>query len=311
MSDTTPRPGDENPPVPPAGGTGPDVPESPAAPAGGPTPPPPGAYPPPPAGAYPPPPAGAYPPPAGAYQPPGGAYPAAGPGSNVDVVESFKWGWKKFTENVGPILIAILIYSAAMAAVVIVWYFVVAGALLKTTDPRINDDGSISLGSNPGIGAVLFAGALITLVAVLVGSIVQAGFIQGALRISRGEQLSLDTFFKFKNLTAVVVASVLVAVLTAVGYLLCYLPGIAVALLAQFTLYYVVDRGIGAVDAIKASFDLVVKNVGTTLLLFLGIMVVSAIGGLACGIGTLVAAPVALLAQAYVYRRLNGEPVAP
>ncbi|CAM5780751.1 hypothetical protein [Cellulomonas persica] len=316
MSDTTPRPEDENPPVPPAAGTGPLEPESPAAPAepaapvppaetaGGPTAPPPGAYPPPPAGAY--------PPPAGAYPPPPAGYPAtAGPGSQVDVVESFKWGWKKFTENVGPILIAILVYVLATVAVVAVWYFIVAGIFLGTSETTIDEDGTIRFGSGPNLFAVLFSGALITLVAVLLFSIMQAGFIQGALRISRGEPLSLDTFFKFKNLTAVIVASLLVAVLTSVGYLLCYLPGVAVALFAQFTLYYVVDRGVGAVDAIKASYQLVVKNFGTTILLFLGILVVSFIGSLLCGVGTLVALPVSLLAQAYVFRRLNDEPVAP
>ena len=261
-------------------------------------------YPPPPAGAYPPPPAGAYPPPAG--------YPAAGgPDTSIDVVESFKWGWKKFTENVGPILIAVLIYLVATAVVVGVWYAIVAGIFLRTSSTTIDDDGTISLGSGPNTFAVLIAGALITLVSVLLFSIMQAGFIQGALRISRGEPLALDSFFRFKNLTAVILASLLVAVLTSVGYALCYLPGVAVAFFAQFTLYYVVDRGTGAIDALKASFQLVSKNVSTTLLLFLGILVVSFIGGLLCFVGTFVALPVALLAQANVFRRLNAEPVVP
>ncbi|UJP39412.1 DUF2189 domain-containing protein [Cellulomonas palmilytica] len=295
MSDTTPRPDDGSTPVPP----GPQQPTPPA---------PEGAYPPPPAGAYPPP-GGAYPPPPGGYPPPPapGGY---GGDSSVDVVEGFKWGWKKFTENLGPILIAILVYVVGSAILIGLWYLVISGVLLGTTETTIDDDGEIHFGSGPSFVAVLLAGALISLVAVLVLSVVQAGFIQGALRISRGESLTVDTFFKFKNLPAVILASLLVAALTAVGYALCYLPGIVVAFFAQFTLYYVVDRGTGAVDALKASFQLVRDNLVPAVLIFLGAALASAVGGLVCGVGALVTVPVALLAQAYVYRRLNDEPVA-
>ncbi len=119
----------------------------------------------------------------------------------------------------------------------------------------------------------------------------------------------MDAFFKFKNLSAVILASLLVGVLAAIGYALCYLPGIVFMFFAMFTMYYVVDRGLGAVDALKASFQLVSKNAVTVLLLFLGIAVVTFVGGLVCFVGTLVALPLALLAQTYVYRRLNNEPV--
>jgi len=289
MSDTTPRPEDGS-AVPPAG-AGPQQPA-------------------PPAGAYPPPPAGAYPPPPGGYPPPPapGGY---GSDGSVDVVEAFKWGWKKFTENVSPILIAILIYVVGTAVLVTIWYLIVAGLFLGTSATTIDADGEIHLGSGPGFAAVLAATGLISLVAVLALTIVQAGFIQGALRISRGEALTVDAFFKFKNLGGIILASLLVAVVTGVGYALCYLPGIAAALFAQFTLYYVVDRGAGAVDALKASFQLVKDNFVTALLLFLGVAVASAVGGLVCGVGTLVTLPVSLLAQTYVYRRLNREPVVP
>ncbi|GEA80620.1 hypothetical protein [Cellulomonas uda] len=297
MSDTTPRPDDGSNPVPP----GPQEPTPPA---------PEGAYPPPPAGAYPPPPAGATPPPPGGYPPPPapGGY---GGDQSVDVVEGFKWGWKKFTENLSPILIAIVAYVVGSIVVIGIWYFVIAGLFLRTSETTIDDEGNITFGSGPGFAAVLLSTALISVVAVLVLSIVQAGFVQGALRISRGEALTVDTFFKFRNLPAVILASLLVAVLTAVGYALCYLPGIVVAFFAQFTLYYVVDRGSGAVDALKASFQLVRDNIVPALLIFLGVALASAVGGLVCGVGTLVTLPVALLAQTYVYRRLNREPVVP
>lgn len=254
------------------------------------------------------PPGGATPPPPPGYGP--ASYGSA-PGQGVDVVEAFKWGWKKFTENVSPILLAILGYVVAIAVVVVIWYVILAAVFLKTSDDIvIHDDGTVSMGSGPNFVAVLFVGALTTLVAVLLVSIMQAGFVQGALRLARGESLTPDAFFKFKNLPGVVLTSLLVAILTAVGYALFYLPGIAAALFLQFTLYYAIDRGLGPVDAVKASFELVKNNLATAGLTFLGLIVANAVGSLACGIGALVALPVGLLAQAYVYRRLTNEPVA-
>ena len=64
-------------------------------------------------------------------------------------------------------------------------------------------------------------------------------------------------------------------------------------------------------DAIKASFSFTTSNLGETILFFLLAAVVSAIGGIACGIGILVAYPVVLVGQAYTFRVLNNEPVTP
>jgi uncharacterized membrane protein len=39
--------------------------------------------------------------------------------------------------------------------------------------------------------------------------------------------------------------------------------------------------------------------------------VVTAIGGIVCGVGLLVAYPIVLIGQAYTFRVLNNEPVTP
>ncbi|GEL96190.1 hypothetical protein [Cellulomonas composti] len=294
---TTPAGEGQDPQVPP---TTPDptpasaVPPEPAPPAA-PGYPPAGSYPPP--GDYPPP--GAHP--AGAYEQPGG--------SGVDVMAAFTWGWKKFTENAGPIVLAVLGYVVGLGVIIGIWYAIMAAVLLGASDDLTIDANGNIHGGGPSMFATLFFVALMALVVTLLVSVFQAGFIQGALRISQGEKLTVDAFFKFKNLSAVILASLLVGVLAAIGYALCYLPGIVFMFFAMFTMYYVVDRGLGAVDALKASFQLVSKNAVTVLLLFLGIAVVTFVGGLVCFVGTLVALPLALLAQTYVYRRLNNEPV--
>ena len=64
-------------------------------------------------------------------------------------------------------------------------------------------------------------------------------------------------------------------------------------------------------DAIKASFDTVKKNLGPSILAFLIAAVIMAVGSFVCGIGIIVALPVAELFLEYAYRTLTGGQVAP
>lgn len=290
----TPR--DENEPQqPPAG----------AVPPPGAYPPPPGAYPPPPAGSYPPPPGGGYGPP-GAMPPAPQPYGAPGGPQAVGIGEAFNYGWTKFTANVGPILLAVLVYGAVIAVIGGAFYF----ALIASAVTAANNDpyGSSSgmFGAGFGFGSIVFY-----IVIILLGYLAQAGMVRGALHITYGRPLEFKTFFQFDNLGGVIGASLLIGLGTGVGVVLCVLPGIVFAFFAQFALYFVLDKQQGAVEAIKSSFSLVNKNLGTVVVLFLAVYVVQAIGALVCGVGQLIAFPLTMIATAYMYRRMLGEPVAP
>lgn len=310
-----------NPPAqePPAHGPpqAPPVPEQPAAP-------PAGGYPPPaqpygaPAGA---PPAGAgYPPPG---QPPYGQQPPAGQapygqpgypppaapygqaGQPVQIGEAFNYGWTKFTQNLGILIAGLAVYLVATFVIVGVFYAIIIGGAAASV--RVDEFGNVTSGSGAA-GAVFGIGGLVlAAIAVLLSIFIQAAVIRVALRISRGEQVSFASFFQFDDFGKVVAAALLVGVLTAVGTLLCYLPGIVFGFFAQFTLFFVIDKGQDAVTALKSSFSLVNKNLGTVVLLYLAVLVVQAVGSAICGIGLFVAIPVAVLATTFVYRRLNLE----
>ena len=104
-------------------------------------------------------------------------------------------------------------------------------------------------------------------------------------------------------------AALIIGVLTFIGFILCIIPGIVVIFLTSYTLYFVVDRGLGAVDAIKASFNMVKDNAGVLILFFLATVAAWIVGTCACLVGLLVAIPVVIIAQAYTFRTLNGDPV--
>src|SRR6218665_1448172 len=101
------------PPAPPAPPAGPPV--APPAPQYG--QPAPGSYPPP-APQYGQPAPGAYPP-AGGYPPPAPVYGA--PGGQVSVGEAFNYGWLKFTQNIGPIVLVVLGFLLVGIVISLVW----------------------------------------------------------------------------------------------------------------------------------------------------------------------------------------------
>lgn len=221
------------------------------------------------------------------------AEPAQPPPFNV--TDAFNYGWKKFQENVGTILAATAILIIGGGLLGFLWFFV-AGAFTGADADALTAFFSIS--------ALLFA-----LAWLLLTFLIQAAVIRGAILITKGVKLELGHFLATDNLGSVILASVLLALGTGVGYFLCFLPGVVFAFFSQFTLFYVLDKGMEPIEAIKASFGLVNRNLGTTVGLYIGVIIAAIIGGILCGIGLLVTIPVALIATAYVYRRMNGETV--
>ena len=149
------------------------------------------------------------------------------------------------------------------------------------------------------------------LVLFVAGGAIASAYYGGLLDIANGQQVEIGTFFKPRNVGSVLIASVLVGIATSIGSLLCVLPGLVVAIFTIFTTVSIVDRGLSPVDGIKASIDIVKSNFLQVLLTWLIIGVIVTVGALLCGVGLLVAGPVAALFLVYTYRKLTGGAVAP
>ena len=138
----------------------------------------------------------------------------------------------------------------------------------------------------------------------------QAGVIRAGLHLTAGRSVEVGTLLSLERIVPVLLTVVLISVLTFVGFLLCFVPGLIFAFFTQFALFFVIDRGEGAFDAIASSFTFVNQNLGTVVVLYLASLVAYFVGSLLCYVGLLVAIPVVVIAQAYAYRVLRGEPVA-
>ncbi|WP_456788053.1 hypothetical protein [Cellulomonas sp. P5_C5] len=256
----------------------------------------PGGYPPPPAYGQAPP--GAYPPPAGGYGPPVQASP---------VGESFSYGWKKFTQSGGLFIGAALVWFVIAAVVlsIVGAIFGGFGALLSTG----NGDG-VAPGLQIGFS---FGWFVFSAVAAIVGYLIQAAFIRAALDVTEGRQLSFGDFFKFVEPGPVILTALILALINAVlGIfpIIGPLASLVVNFLLIFVFWFVIDKHLQPVDALKASYALVTRNLSTTVLFYLLSLVIYFAGAILCGIGLFVAVPVVLLATAFLFKRLLGDPIA-
>lgn len=145
---------------------------------------------------------------------------------------------------------------------------------------------------------------------IAVTVIFSAALMKASLDVVRGQKPTLGGSFSHINWLQVVIASLIISVLATIGYYLYLLPGIVVGFLTLFTLFFVIDKDMPALDALKGSFSLATQNVGSVILFILISVVVTVFGVLACCVGLVAALPILTIATAYTYRRLLGEPVA-
>ena len=322
MTDQPPPPGN----YPPPGGYPPPPPQRggypPPQQGGYPPPPQQGGYPPPQQGGYPPPPQqGGYPPPQqGGYPPPpsGGFPPATAPGyggyggaPQYNIGEGFSWAWNKFTNNAVPLIVSALVYALIVGVVSGIMYGL---AFALAPDP-ISSYESSEYGSEYSTSTSFGAASLIvlilgSLVMFVVVAAIQSAYIGGVLDIANGQEVTIGSFFKPRSIGKVIIATLIIGIATSIGYALCILPGLAVAFFTIFSIVAVIDRNVSAIDGIKASFEIVKANVVPVLLTWLALAAIVFVGALVCGIGLIVAIPVAALLEVYAYRRLSGGDVA-
>ncbi|GAA1490053.1 hypothetical protein [Brachybacterium sacelli] len=103
----------------------------------------------------------------------------------------------------------------------------------------------------------------------------------------------------------VILTVLLVLVITVVGFLLLYVPGLIASVALMYSIPAAV-RGASPVEAIKESFSLVKTNLGTSIVLFLVVGVIGSVAGTLI-LPYLVLFPFVILTQFGMYERLSGR----
>lgn len=250
------------------------------------------------------------PPPGDGYGAPPPGAPGPGPdGAPWQLGDALSFGWAKFQANVGQILLSALVLIVAMGVVGAVGFGLTA-LLTSESECRFDATGELVCDGGSGFVASLVVSALVSALLLLVALVVGAGLVRASLAVTEGRPFQFSDVVRTDKLGQVVTAAAIIAVLTFVGTLLCYLPGLVVGFATSYTMYFVMDRDLGAVEAIKASVQLVLDNLANAVVWYLVGGLVAAAGFLLCGLGALVTVPVVLLGTAYTYKRFTGQQVA-
>lgn len=251
-------------------------------PEGGHTPPDGGSPPPPP-----PTPPGGFPPPPPPSQP--WVYVPSATPLAVGVV--VKYAWEKFKSNPVVWIVGILA-------------LIVVEGVLQSIFAGI---GSSSSGRFLGVWSI--ASIIGTLVSVVIGYFVQASLTRAALEETSGVKATFQSFMNYKgiDLGQILIAAIVIGLATSIGTVLCFLPGIAVALVSCFVLPFIIEDKQDAMTAIRSSWNLWSKNFGTLIGPGLALFGLVVAGFIVCGVGALITLPLAYIGINYGYRVLTGK----
>jgi len=287
---------------------------------------PPGGYGPPggnPPGGYGPPggnPPGGYGPPGGnppgGYGPPGGGPPYGGggfapppyqpgpppPAAGFEATEAIAFGWAAVSKDFAGVAVplAVAAFVASLPGIVLGG---IRGGIVGALTASGSVDPTVLMLINGGGGLVN------SLVSIGAQSWIMGGVVQFALSVARGQKPEFGVVFSGGRFFGPMLgATFLYSFGVVFGFALCLVPGLI--LLAGWLAYsaFIVDKGLGAVEALKASWQLTTPYRTNVIVYVLLSMLVGIAGALACCIGAvLVSFPVLMLGNAFVYLKLIGE----
>ena len=215
-------------------------------------------------------------------------------GAALSVCDAIRYGWNRFKTNawtwIGAVVIAAIIQS-------------VLNILFGNRSTFRVDTFGQSLWT---IGWII--GSIVT---VVIGYLINAALVRGALHEVDGQRPSLGSFFRFTNVGNVILASILVGVVTAIGLILFVIPGLIVAFLSWWTLQFVIDRHDSAIEGFRSSFRTISSQAGPVFLLALALIGINILRAIPLGLGLLITIPVSTIASTYAYRVVSGSEVAP
>lgn len=147
--------------------------------------------------------------------------------------------------------------------------------------------------------------ALLSVVAAL---FIQMGTIHFILKAhDDSSSVKLDALWHPKPFWRFLGAAILMLLAIVGGLILLIVPGIIVAIALTFTLYLVIDKGLGPVEAMKESWRLTKGRRWKLFGLSLAIVGINLLGMLALFVGLVVTVPITMLATAHAYRVLSGQ----
>lgn len=145
----------------------------------------------------------------------------------------------------------------------------------------------------PVLGSMVFYG------------VVMSGTMIVCLRALRNQPYEFNDLFKgFDYFGEAFLAGVLAMLASLIAFLFCCLPSLFLAPFFFYPFAFIVDKKMKAMDALKASWNLVAKDYGRHLTLFFLILLLNIVGFLVCCIGVIFTSVLGTIALAVAYHDL-------
>ncbi|MFH1233046.1 MAG: DUF975 family protein [Patescibacteria group bacterium] len=146
---------------------------------------------------------------------------------------------------------------------------------------------------------------VINIVSQILGLIIGMGLIRITLKFCDNKKGEFsDLFSCFPLFFKYLLGSILYGLIVLGGMILLIVPGIIWAIEFQFFGYFIVDKGLGPIEALKKS-SAITKNTKWDLFLFSLLLIgINLLGILCLGVGLFAAIPTIMVATAFVYRKL-------
>jgi len=217
---------------------------------------------------------------------------------------AFRWALHTFGRNV----LAFLLLSAVVVALRFGQPYVIepvaSGWLACTVEPTpelVSTCLSASIGAFVATAVLALAFIVLTLMAAI-------GVYRAALRSTLGQPPSFADLLSGENFGKYVRVILLQMAIFFVGLMLFIVPGFIFLFFVQLAHLYVLDRGYGAIEAVRASVVTIARNLGTAMLMTLITIALFLPGFLFVPL-IFLGLPIYALFVAHMYRQLNGEPI--
>ncbi|MCU4137487.1 MAG: putative membrane protein [Thermodesulfobacteria bacterium] len=196
--------------------------------------------------------------------------------------EAIRFGWTTTKNNLG--------FFIALLIVIGLFYFV-----LDFIIELIKDE-------------ALILSSIMSIVFWVLDMVIQMGLIRISLRFCDNEKGEFaDLFSCFPLFFKYLFGSILYGLIVVGGMMLLIIPGIIWGIKFQFFSCFIVDKGVGPIEALKRS-SAITKGAKWDLFLFnLLLGLINLLGAICLLIGLFVTIPTTMVAWAFVYRRLLAQ----
>lgn len=195
--------------------------------------------------------------------------------------EAISFGWNTAKSNLGFFILLLLLYFGVFVVFGMMGYFLEKNAILS---------------------------AVVNLVSSVINLIFALGFIKIYLKLVDGQKPNYsDLYSTYPFFFKYLLGSIIFSLIVVGGLILLIIPGIYFALKFLLFPYFIVDKGVGPIAALKMSSQ-ATKGAKINFLLFGILLWLIMLGGiLALVVGLFIAVPTVGVAMAFVYRKLASQ----